>query len=256
MLNVNPAGSQLSGSSSCRTLTYNVSLCWRTGLVHNGCDDEVATMNTLCFGFALAAAALGLMACSGDAPRDTTGAGGSGGSVTGSTATKSSATSTSTSTSSATSGSGGSSGGICGNPDYTYGDAEYDACVTASCCDSFNACVADTDCDTCIGEPDAAGCSDNTLFGAYETCTDASCPEAVCDTDIVEATYECNGCVSTNCCSHAQACVGDGTEEAVELCISCINDPDAAACNDAAIKTTATAYNDCAQANCQAECYR
>ncbi|MFP6684944.1 MAG: hypothetical protein VB934_09530 [Polyangiaceae bacterium] len=211
-------------------------------------------MKTLWYGVALATAAL-VMACSAEESDATAGSGGSGGAASSTTATATSTTTSSATSSVSSTGSGGASGGICGNPDYSYDDLDYDACVSATCCDSFNACVADVDCDTCIGEPDAVGCDANSLFTAYDTCISSSCPEGVCDTEITEATYECNGCVSENCCGDAQVCVGDGSEVAVDLCLECMNDPDGAACSDSAIQTAAKAYNACAEANCQSECY-
>ena len=165
-----------------------------------------------------------------------------------------------TTSTTATGGAGGeAAGGVCGS-ETTYDDADYDACVSDSCCTSFNACDANDDCAACIVDPETAGCDTDGLFDAYYTCTTDNCAESVCDSGIVETNddgstnFACNTCVSENCCTDVAACVGDGSEAAVDLCLSCLADPDAAECSDDAVKAGANGYWTCAETSCATPC--
>jgi hypothetical protein len=119
-------------------------------------------------------------------------------------------------------------GGIC-ESGLTYQDEELDACVSASCCDAFEACTYDyTDID---------GCNDCTSAGggprcdAYLACADAACGGyPICDSGLASATPEDAECLGTNCCDQFNACTANGTD--VDACYDCLNEGGGALCND------------------------
>ncbi|APR82956.1 Multiple EGF-like-domain protein 3 precursor [Minicystis rosea] len=70
---------------------------------------------------------------------------------------------------------------ICGSG-LGYSSASCNYCLSqagnAGCCDSFNACLADTTCKACLGNPAGAGCATNTLFTGFTTCRGTTCATA------------------------------------------------------------------------------
>ncbi len=156
--------------------------------------------------------------------------------------------------------------GICGSG-LTLGDDDIDACLTASCCDSFNACTGDTDCNACLTNAAAPGCDSNTLYMAYTTCSDTNCPGDFCDTGIGFGTnFACNSCAddaANGCCASATTCIAGGTMPEIQLCLNCMNECTAVdAANGcagicvvgSAEETAAAEFNTCTQTNCAAEC--
>lgn len=109
-------------------------------------------------------------------------------------------------------------GGIC-ESGLTYQDDELDACISASCCESFEACTYDyTDID---------GCNDCTSAGggprcdAYLACADAACGGyPICDSGLAAGTPEDAECLSTNCCDEFRECTAYGTD--VDACYDCL----------------------------------
>jgi hypothetical protein len=165
-------------------------------------------------------------------------------------------------------------GGICGS-ELSTGSEGRDACLTASCCDSFNACVADNDCQACLTNAMAPGCDQNTLLDAFDACETANCRTDVCDDGITfsdgngDPAFACISCASDDangCCASLDLCVGAGDQAGVTDCLTCLNDdaintnppaaPTAGACFDlgATIYDNAVLFQQCIIDNCTAEC--
>jgi hypothetical protein len=151
--------------------------------------------------------------------------------------------------------------GICGS-DLSFQSVALTECVTASCCASFTPCYDDATCNACLMDPTTAGCDTNELYTALNTCMDTNCPTTICTTDIGfsdtttgDPIFECNTCAGDSCCASLETCVGDGSEQAVDLCITCLQTPDDAACvAAAAIQTAANTFNTCVETSCATEC--
>lgn len=165
-------------------------------------------------------------------------------------------------------------GGICDSGLASDTDAE-DACLTASCCDSFNACVASTTCRHCLTDAMAPGCEADSWFEAFNTCSYSNCPTEVCGfgVDVVDVNgdplFACIGCASdpaSDCCAEVAACVGDGSVDAIDACNTCLADPAVASdtpmaptvgdCFDLGpdIYNGAVAFRECLAMKCAAEC--
>jgi hypothetical protein len=163
-------------------------------------------------------------------------------------------------TTTVTSSSGGGMTGICGTT-YSYNSAAIDKCITDNCCVTFDPCAADEGCVACLTDPMAMGCDENALWMAYETCKDTNCTTEMCDTGIgfssnmgMDPNFSCNACGDKNCCTELDACVGDLSQAAKDLCILCLNMPNDPGCNDATVKTAAEGFNTCIMTSCAAEC--
>lgn len=164
-------------------------------------------------------------------------------------------------------------GGIC-NSGLTSGSDGEDACLSASCCDAFNACVADTTCNGCLTNAQAPGCDTDPLLDAFNTCADSNCKTNVCDEGITfndgngDPAFACISCASetTACCTALNTCVGDGSQAAVTDCLTCLNDPSinqfdpvvptAGECFDLGngIPEAAQQFQQCLQDNCATDC--
>jgi hypothetical protein len=134
-------------------------------------------------------------------------------------------------------------------------------CINDTCCSSYTPCFDDADCRACLQSPTAAGCAANTLFTSFVTCREGSCPTLVCTTTVgfmapggEDPAFECNLCAGEHCCEDLDACDGNGTTAETNLCVVCLNDPDAAACSDSVVHDAAVAFNSCLAADCPLEC--
>ena len=194
------------------------------------------------------------MACTSKTPVDEgdTATGGHGGHTT----TTTHSTSSSSSSSSTSSDTGGAAG-VCGT-DLSYQNAAKDTCLTTNCCPTFDPCNADATCQTCL-TGSGAGCDTNALFQAYTTCLDGSCPTDMCGTGIGfsdqntgDPIFACNSCGAAHCCTDLTACVGDGSQAALDLCIACLNGD--ASCTDSVIQGHAQSFNTCISSSCASEC--
>src|SRR5690606_8073751 len=116
--------------------------------------------------------------------------------------------------------------GICESGLSTDNDA-IDACITTSCCDSFNVCLGTPSCERCLTtSPQPSGCSFHTLFEAYSTCEETHCETEICDSNITfsdtsgNPRFECIQCANTMTagCAALQVCVGDGTTSGTSDC--------------------------------------
>ncbi len=164
--------------------------------------------------------------------------------------------------------------GICGSGLTTGSDGE-DACLTASCCASFNACSNDIDCQACLSNAQAPGCDTNGLLGNFTTCSDTNCPTDVCDDGITfndanaDPAFACIACASdpgSDCCQSLDTCVGGGTIAEVTNCLTCLNDssvtgvppmaPTVGACFNlgSTIYNAAVGFQTCLNNNCSLEC--
>lgn len=167
-------------------------------------------------------------------------------------------------------------GGIC-NSGLTSGSDGEDACLSASCCDAFNACVADTTCNGCLTNAMAPGCDASAELDAFNTCADTNCKTNVCDNGItftdmnMDPAFACISCASdagNACCTPLDTCVGDGSQAAVTDCLTCLNDPavnsatpmlpaDTTECYmlDAGVTAQAAVdFQQCLVDNCSTEC--
>lgn len=134
-------------------------------------------------------------------------------------------------------------------------------CLNDACCASYTPCFADDDCRACLQDPLGTGCDTNSLFTSFVTCREASCPTLVCTTTVgfmapggEDPAFECNACAGEHCCEDLDACDGTGTSAETNLCVACLNDPDAAACNDTTVHDAAVAFNACIATDCPLEC--
>lgn len=152
----------------------------------------------------------------------------------------------------------GPSDGIC-NSGLTTGSANYDGCLTDSCCTSFNACVANATCSACL--TDSTGCEGNSLFNAFTTCSENACPTDICDTGIgftlgSEPHIACNACADQFCCAHLTTCVQGGSDDEVNQCLVCLADPDGLACEEVTpgVRDAAIDFNACVDTQCSTQC--
>ncbi|HEY3355912.1 MAG TPA: hypothetical protein VGQ83_21855 [Polyangia bacterium] len=150
-------------------------------------------------------------------------------------------------------GGGGGGGGttdVCGSGAST-GNATTDACLTASCCTPFNACIADTACTACLGNPTATGCSTNTKLTAFSSCASTNCSGGggggggggtggICGSSYTIDTTT-DACLSQYCCTSFDACVANTT------CLACETGSTTTGCSSNA---QMTAFEDCASTNC------
>jgi hypothetical protein len=185
------------------------------------------------------------VAC-GDSKDESTGSGGTGGSGSVTTGPgPGSGTTTTTTTSSGTGGGGPS--GICGGmPPLNIDQGVYDGCLSANCCDSFDPCAADMDCLACLQNPMGAGCDTNTLYQAFQTCFDTSCPTAICDTMLAYQSPNTNACINNNCCATFNPC------EADMACNQCLQsmDPEGMGC---LMNQLYVDYTTCKDASCPSD---
>ena len=157
----------------------------------------------------------------------------------------------SSSSTSASSGGGGEgntgTGGICDSGLSIDGDTDnpvIDGCLSdadVGCCDTFDPCVADEDCNACLQDPTFEGCDTNELFQAFQTCFDTNCPTSVCETDLGYALPNLNLCITEFCCATFTPCEADAA------CNACLLDPEGAGCVDNALFT---AYQACRTMSC------
>lgn len=190
-------------------------------------------------------------ACAGD-DATTTGAGGGGGSdstsstmTTTTTGMTTSSTMTGAGPTTTTGGGGAPPGmGIC-ESELTIDGAVYDGCLSANCCDSFDPCLADADCATCLESgPMGAGCDTNALYQAFQGCFDTSCTGAICDTELATGSPNLNACIDANCCTTFNACEVDAA------CAACLGDPMGAGCDMLPLFTD---YTTCRDMSCPAD---
>jgi len=132
-------------------------------------------------------------------------------------------------------------------------------CINTNCCDSFDPCAEDIDCNACLQDPELTGCDTNTLYAAYNTCMDTNCPWDYCDSGIglyaggVDPIYECHLCINAStCCPDIIACVGDQSQTATQMCIDCLNQD--SGCTDTTIQGHADAFQACKNNECANEC--
>lgn len=150
----------------------------------------------------------------------------------------------------------GPSGGIC-RSGLTTGSDVSDACLSASCCAPFIACLDDGSCEACLLGP-GSGCASNTLFRAFEDCLDENCADQICDAGITfsdgngNPAIDCNICASDFCCSPLAACVGTSTPAEIEDCLECIQDATGSACtgHSTTVQNGASQFNTCVANNC------
>jgi hypothetical protein len=191
-------------------------------------------------GLLASGAIVAMAACSDDPATGDDGEGGSGGS----TPTTVSTTGGNMVTTSTTGGGGMMPGnGICGSP-LSIDGAVIDGCLTANCCASFDPCLADAACQACLQSgPMGPGCDTNTLYQAFTTCQDGSCPVTLCDSDLGYGSPNLNLCLNESCCTEFSAC------EADMMCNTCLTsmDPEAMGCDQIALWTT---YDTCRNTNC------
>ncbi len=63
-----------------------------------------------------------------------------------------------------------------------------------------------------------------------------------------------NLCIEESCCAHMEVCLGDGSESASALCLSCLEDSSSADCDDPAVTEAARAFHACKEENCDGFC--
>jgi len=143
--------------------------------------------------------------------------------------------------------------GICGSQ-YSYPNkADCNTCLTNSCCDSFNACIADMACVDCLTNSSAMGCDTNMLFQTFMTCRTGSCG-ATCGVQICDSSWvltgpkapQCGTCLSTNCCAEYNACASGSK------CAMCLTSATPAA--DCAQDMAYSALTMCESMKCQMDC--
>ncbi|MFP6683465.1 MAG: hypothetical protein VB934_02080, partial [Polyangiaceae bacterium] len=129
-------------------------------------------------------------------------------------------------------------------------------------CESFDPCAADTACVACLTDPmPGPDCEQNALYTAYKTCSHTHCTQGMCDTGIgfssnmgMDPNFKCNFCGDKNCCTELNACVGDMSQAAKDMCVICLNAPNDPGCTDATTKTAAEGFNACIMTSCANEC--
>ncbi len=180
------------------------------------------------------------------------GAGGVGG-AGGTTASTGPTSSTTSSTSS------GMADDVCGSG-LSYNSNALNACLTASCCIPFDACIADTDCTECVSGS-GVDCESNGLFADYTECFDANCPSSFCGSTVGissggDPVFACNQCINNFCCEAWDECAPGGGASATDTCIECVNDPSGSICTGASpeVQNGAAAFLECQSSECALEC--
>lgn len=146
-----------------------------------------------------------------------------------------------------------------------YQSPNFNTCINDNCCSTFTPCEADMACAACLGDPEGVGCDTNTLFQAYTTCRDASCPADICGTNIIFVTtyynmsqdvnYDSVLCAQDNCCQDLTECADPSmngylemNDPEVDACLLCLQgDPQ---CMAGAVSDAADAFNACFSQNC------
>ncbi len=155
----------------------------------------------------------------------------------------------------------GPSNGIC-NSGLTSSSPALDACLTGSCCASFDACLANGACQACITGT-GTGCETNSLYTAFSACSDDNCPTDMCGTGIgfqdsatQEPVFACNNCGDQFCCASLSTCVQGGSDPEIDTCLACLGNQSSAACLAASstVRNAATQFNSCLESNCGDSC--
>jgi hypothetical protein len=165
-------------------------------------------------------------------------------------------------------GGGGTAGTCCAAG--CFGDA-CDGYINSYCCNSLDACLADTACNACLTSSSATGCDTNALFAAFAQCvcggagatnecaaecggssgggggggTAGTCCDSGCFGD------SCDGYINSYCCGSLDACLAD------TACYDCLTSDTATGCDTNALFG---AFADCvcggagATNECAAEC--
>ena len=181
---------------------------------------------------------------------DTTGAGGNGGgaAVSGSNASSSKSSSTHAAATTGAGGQGGApnDGSICNSGLAIQGSDQapnFNGCLTANCCATFNPCFADATCNACLqsADPTADGCDTNALFMAESACQDNFCATSICG-GMISGLPGFNSCMTkSTCCTSWTACENDAG------CNPCLLDATNAGCDT---NTLFAPVVTCENANC------
>lgn len=135
-------------------------------------------------------------------------------------------------------GNGGGGGAIC-DSGLAHQDEATAACLGDACCDEFTACTGDGSdegiqaCIDCLdSEAGGALCDDAVACAVDSGCLGGG-GSSICDTGLSFQDETVDTCLGDSCCDEFNACIGDGSEAAVQACIDCVNANGGALCDDA-----------------------
>ncbi len=124
------------------------------------------------------------------------------------------------------------------------GQGACESCGLQSCPDETQACLADSECIGCLGNPSAAGCAESTTFQDFLACGCDKCGQE-CVWSCPDAIAECGGCALDSCAEAYGTCLMD------ETCAACSDNPSLPECETDPLTLELVG---CVCSNCDATC--